>query len=288
MQAGRGDVEHGGDPRGLIRETDSRIAERADKAEADDGAREHFRYAGEYCAAGEADALCRHAADVEDAETPEEVAHAAQIFCGSVEHVACTRFNKERGHAAAEEDHDKADAEAVGDADDDAEPYALPDALRLFGTEILTAEDGNSRTEGIKRAHAELLQAHTGREARNIHAAEAVVRCLHDHAADGRDGGLKSHGDAHDDEVTDGFGIRFAVCAGKREERYAEADIDEAQNAADRLRCDGGDRRARNAPLEDNDAEQVKTDIQDGRDGEEQERRAAVTDGAQDAGEQIV
>lgn len=43
----------------------------------------------------------------------------AQIFCGSVEHVACTRFNKERGHAAAEEDHDKADAEAVGDADDD-------------------------------------------------------------------------------------------------------------------------------------------------------------------------
>lgn len=41
-------------------------------------------------------------------------------------------------------------------------------------------------------------------------------------------------------------------------------------------------------PLEDNDAEQVKTDIQDGRDGEEQERRAAVTDGAQDAGEQIV
>ena len=42
------------------------------------------------------------------------------------------------------------------------------------------------------------------------------------------------------------------------------------------------------APLEDNDAEQVKTDIQDGRDGEEQERRAAVTDGAQDAGEQIV
>ena len=157
VQAGGGDVEHGGDPRGLIRETDSRIAERADKAEADDGAREHFRYAGEYRAAGEADALCRHAADVEDAETPEEVAHAAQIFCGSVEHVACTRFNKERGHAAAEEDHDKADAEAVGDADDDAEPYALPNALRLFCTEILTAEDGNSRAEGIKRAHAELL-----------------------------------------------------------------------------------------------------------------------------------
>ena len=169
-----------------------------------------------------------------------------------------------------------------------AEPYTLTDALRLFCTEILTAEDGNGRAEGIKRAHAELLQAHTGREARNVHAAETVVRRLHDHAADGRDGGLKSHGDAHDDEVTDGFGIRFAVCAGKREERHAEADIDEAQNAADRLRCDGGDRRARNAPLEDNDAEQVKTDIQDGRDGEEQERRAAVTDGAQDAGEQIV
>ena len=157
VQAGGGDVEHGGDPRGLIRETDSRIAERADKAEADDGAREHFRYAGEYRAAGETDALCRHTADVEDAETPEEVAHAAQIFCGSVEHVACTRFNKERGHAAAEEDHDKTDAEAVGDAGDDAEPYALPNALRLFCTEILTAEDGNSRAEGIKRAHAELL-----------------------------------------------------------------------------------------------------------------------------------
>ena len=30
---------------------------------------------------------------------------------------------------------------------------------------------------------------------------------------------MKSHGDAHDDEVTDGFRIRFAVCAGKREER---------------------------------------------------------------------
>ena len=37
-----------------------------------------------------------------------------------------------------------------------------------------------------------------------------------------------------------------------------------------------GDSRARNAPLEDNDAEQVKTDIQDGRDGEEQERRRCV------------
>ena len=66
---------------------------------------------------------------------------------------------------------------------------------------------------------------------------------------------MKPHGDAHDDEVTDGFGIRFAVRAGKREERHAEADIDEAQNAADRLRCDGGDSRARNAPLEGNDAE---------------------------------
>lgn len=99
---------------------------------------------------------------------------------------------------------------------------------------------------------------------------------------------MKSHGDAHDDEITDGFGIRFAVCAGKREERHAEADIDKAQNAADRLRCDGSDGRARNAPLEDDDAEQVKTDIQDGRDGEEQERRAAVTDGAQDAGEQVI
>ena len=38
-----------------------------------------------------------------------------------------------------------------------AEPYTLTDALRLFCTEILTAEDGNSRAEGIKRAHAELL-----------------------------------------------------------------------------------------------------------------------------------
>ena len=157
VQTGRGDVEAGGEPCGLVCEADSGVAEGACKSDTHDDAGDHFSDTGEEGSAGMPQSLGHHPGDIQDSKTPVKIAHASQVFRGGGQNADCVFAHKDQRERASGKDQDKAGENSVAHSGCDTLAESFADPVKVPGSVVLAAEDGNRGGNGIEGAHGKLF-----------------------------------------------------------------------------------------------------------------------------------
>lgn len=157
VQTGRGDVEAGGEPCSLVCEADSGVAESAYKSDTHDDAGDHFSDTGEESSAGMPQSLGHHPGDIQDSKTPVKIAHAPQVFRGGGQNADCVFAHKDQRERASGKDQDKAGENSVAHSGCDTLAESFADPVKVPGSVVLAAEDGNRGGNGIEGAHGKLF-----------------------------------------------------------------------------------------------------------------------------------
>lgn len=258
-QTGRKDENTCRHPRCLIAETDCRITVDRNKDQADHDPCHHLCHAGKYCSAGITKSLCRHAAHIQDTETPEEKALTEQIHCGSIQHFIFPAADKNPAQIPSEEDQQNSGTQTITHSNCHSLKKSLDDTFLFACTQILAAKNGHARGDRIKRTHEKLFQPQCRRKCRDIHnAVETVIGILHHHASDRRDRILQSHRYAHGAHDPHSTALHMTILSGNPKHRHLCPDVNAAQNAADRLRRDRCSRHAGTTPVKYQNADKIQ------------------------------
>ena len=165
---------------------------------------------------------------------------------------------------------------------------ALADAGEVAGAEVLPAERGHGLAHGDEALGEDVLDAPGGREGGDGDGAELVDGRLFHEGPGSCDGELEGHGDAHPELVGGRLPVKAPVAPRGHKRPDPEADVSEAEGGRDALGKDGGARGAVHAHAEPDDKGKIQEDVQKGRKNEEKQRHPAVSDSAQDGGEQVI
>ena len=124
---------------------------------------------------------------------------------------------------------------------------------------------------------------------RSHHAApQRVYRALQDDGADGRDGKLQPHGHARVQQAQAQFFIELTLLLFNVQDEELALNVPQAQKPGNQLRSHGRVSRARHAQRHDRDEHNVQRDVDDTGDDQINQRRAAIAQGAQHRGQQVV
>ena len=198
--------------------------------------------------------------------------------------------------ADTEKTDDRLGEEEGGDAEEQSEgeahargfPRAAAGALRLARAEVLTGEGGGGVVERAAGGGQDGVSAVRGGHAGDEVVAEAVDDALDGERSAGDDDLLHGRGDAEADAKARLVAVEAQLAQAEAEQRVAALHIDEAHDGGERLRDVRCPCRARDAPAEDRDEEQIQPDVRHGGDEQKIERGAAVAHAAEREGDDVV
>ena len=158
-----------------------------------------------------------------------------------------------------------------------AEPRALPGAPQLARAQVLPDEGGNGRGKAGNGQEGEALHLGIGAAAAHGHLAKGIDIGLHHYIGQRDDGILQTAGQTIGEDHTGHFRVKadlppfHLAFAGNGVHQPPHA-----QEHADELRNDGGQRRAVHIHLKDGDKQNIQHHIGDGGDDKIIKRMAAV------------
>ena len=196
--------------------------------------------------------------------------------------------HKEQRHGLAEENHHHQGEQGVHAADNHPGPQPGENAVAPAGADVLPAIGGHGHAQGVKDAGEQLVQLVGGGDGGHHHRAQAVDGSLQQNAANGRDGALQAHGDAHAQQAAGVILAEHKVIPGDVEQGEFFPDEHQARQAGDALGNHRGPGGPRHPHGDDHNQEQVQGDVQQGGDHQENHRRAAVPQGPQQACQHVV
>ena len=288
-------VDEGGDEEGIgenpgrrVAEADGHIAPGRDGKEADQDTGHHLGHARKHGQIGETGSLNGVAQDAEQSQHGKEADGGMKEQHGVGNDFRLGRVNEQLYKQVCARHED---AEGKGPVDHHhqrAGLHALPDAPGLARPVILSGKGSHRHAQALEGTHEEHLDAHGSREGGHTGGAQGVVGALEHDAANGGDGELKSHGDTHGEQRTGQAAVETAF--GRRSAQDVEAahHVEVAQQGRYALGYQRGNGRTGHAPPQHQNAEEVEQNVEHGGEEQEPERRLAVAQRTDDAGEEVV
>ena len=154
--------------------------------------------------------------------------------------------------------------------------------------QVLAHIGGHGRAQSVEGTAGEVAHPVAGRHCRHRCAAQTVHCRLQDHAADGGDGVLQSHGNAHAAEIFKVPGTEPPVRLPGHQQRKLLDDVHQAGQPGAELRDHCGDGSSLHPHAEGDDKQQIQPHIQQRRQSQKHHRGAAVPQRPDQGGEQVV
>ena len=166
--------------------------------------------------------------------------------------------------------------------------HALVQPVPLLCPHVLPAVGGHGAAHGVKGT-AEKDGHLAGRCDRcDIDGPQPVDGGLHHHAANGGDGVLQPHGQTHDAQLLQPRPLTAPVLPRHAQHRVAPDHPHQAPRPRQQLGQDRGQGRAEHVQMERQNKQDVQRNVDQRRRDLPDDRRAAVPQGAQDAGGEVV
>ena len=178
-------------------EADDDIAEDGYQQVAHHGPGNHFADTGQNGQKAVSHALNGKAPHVDDGKGNVEQGIVHQELVSLVDHHGFRGIHKEQGNHTAADRQEDAGQNRVDTADHSGGADTLPDAFRLSGTGILPGVGGHGAAQGIKGTAEEHTDLLPGGDRGHCNGAQGVNGGLDYHGADGGNGVLQPHGNAH-------------------------------------------------------------------------------------------
>ena len=288
------DPEHQGcaDPRKRIREADPQISEPACEQQRSDDPQYQFRRTRHHRNEGVPHALQNIPVDQQHSENNVAACGCVQKDLGSVHNLLkrfrMRRFQKETGEGGCKKNQKSSDADAEQNRDRRTFPETMTNSFQISRSEVLRREGRHGNAERKQRLDGNLFHLGGNCIGGNVDGAEGIQNCLKNYDSDRRDGELKRHRHRNPEMFQTEGNIEFPVIPFQLQDRELSADVEEAEKARHRLRDYRSPSRACNTALKTQNKQVVQNDIQNGGDDQKDQRRDAVSQCADDAGDHSV
>lgn len=284
----RDEKQIGEDPGRRVAEADGDIPEGRHGEEADENPRDHLRHARKHRQIREADALNGVTQDAKQSQHREKRNGNVQKQRRILQNLGLGAIDEQPGqrlrarHQHAEGEH------PVNRHHQRARLHALPDPLGFPCAVILSAVGRHGDPEAFERTHEEHLDPHGRRERRHAGRAQRIVGALEHDASDGRDRELQPHRHADRKQPAGQLAAEPPFRSIAPEHLETPHHVAVAERGRHPLREDRRYGGSRDAPPEHQNAEEVEHDIEHSRKEQEPERRPAVAQRTDHAGQQVV
>lgn len=173
--------------------------------------------------------------------------------------------------------HDGGKGNAQGKGNHGTFKHAAANASDHAGAEILRNVGCHRDAERYHRLGGQLFDPHGRSEGGNGVGAERIADALGDGGADGDDGKLDGHRHGDFKVLFAELPVQFPVFFLRMKNRIFFADVKQAAKDGNRHCADGAESRTGNAQLHAIDENDIKSDVEQGGEYEEVERRFAVS-----------
>ena len=160
--------------------------------------------------------------------------------------------------------------------------------VQLSGAQVLPGVGGRHGAHGVIGRGKQTCHLAGGRHGGHGHGAQTVDRRLQQNGADGGNGVLQPHGQAHDQQPPDAVAPPEKIFLFQMQNGELPVHIQQAQQPGDQLADERCPARTGHAHLQGHHAHNVQGHIQQAGKHQKHQRRPAVPQGAENAGEQIV
>ena len=167
-------------------------------------------------------------------------------------------------------------------------PHTLVEPVGLAGADVLPGVGGGRHAEGEVGHHGEAVHAHDGGGGGHDRLAHGVGQALHHDGGHGENRLSDARGQAQQAQLFGQVAVGHQGAQVHVHHIPHGTQADQAQQAGDRLGNDGGPGHARHTHAEVRHEGDVQHDVQQAGDNQEKQRENAVTQAAQDAGEDVV
>ena len=166
----------------------------------------------------------------------------------------------------------------------DAAAYAAESG----GAQVLPAVGCHGDARSLKGGRDDIVYSGAGGHCRHSGSAQGVHRALQNDGAHGGDGKLQAHGYADGGDIAHTAEIGLQVRFADMQHRHLQLDVHQAGQTGGGLRDNGGVGRALHVHAEAGHEQNIQQHIDEHRHDKKQQGRAAVAQGAEHAGGQIV
>ena len=152
----------------------------------------------------------------------------------------------------------------------------------------MAAVGGHGGPHGIKGTGQQLIDLDACGHSSHIEAAQSIYRGLQNDGADSCDGVLQAHGDPHGAQHTAGMEIGLTFLPAHTQDGVFLPHVEQTGQTGRRLGGYGGHGRSGHPHLRTQDEHKVQDDVQAGGQGQKVYRGFAVTQGTDDARQQVI
>ena len=178
--------------------------------------------------------------------------------------------------------------QGVADGDPGDGHDALADAVRPAGAQVLAAVGGHGDAGGLHGGGHDVVHPGPGGHGGHRPGAQTVDGALEDDGANGGDGELQAHGHADGGDIAHAPQAGPQVAAAEMQGRYPGVDVQQAGQPGSGLGDDGGQGGPLHAHAAGGHEQNIQHHVDDHRGDQEQQGGAAVAQGPQNTGAEIV
>ena len=250
--------------------------------------RKHLQHPGQSGQRGEAHALDHKPENIDHRQQEVEEHIGQQTLAGQGQQPRAGLVQKEHIQPVAECPQHPQRRRGVHRPQQHAGADALMEPVPLPGPHVLSAVGGHGGPHGIKGAGKEEIHLVGGRHGRDIDSAQSVDGGLDHHAADGGDGVLQPHGQAHQAQIGHPPLLPAPVLPLHPQHGEAPGQPRQTSQPGHELGEHRGEGRAEHIHMEIEDEDHVQDNVRQGGGDEPDDRRAAVAHGPEDPGGVVV
>ena len=219
-----------------------------------------------------------------------DIKHAfdAQIVHADIQNFGFARIDEQRQQRPRKDEDQRGNDGAEGKRKQRGFANALFHAIRLARACVLRDEGRKTVGKILRGRIGERVDLHACRERRHRRDAETVDQTLHKQNAEVHDRLLhaRQHADARN--AAQQRTIQPKGRPARPKGRKAERKVEHNARGGKPLRDDRCQRRAGNAPVEDDHEQQIERDVHHRGEQQEQQRRKGIADAAQNRREEII